>query len=194
MREIVRNIIYMARRFKLPSCFNMIGLIVAFATFYLLLTQIIYQVSYNHHIKDSERLYRMESVKKRLPYYAGVFCYPLLSYFSYHGFFILCYMLAGFFIVWVVKKHFPKTIFASLCILSAGYMAWEYRLFSAMLFDDTVTIRTSMDHGSLSLWESLKTAAAEFFDASFHSQDDHVYLVLWVCLLGLLVINIRHLR
>ncbi len=140
------------------------------------------------------KLYRTDTLKKRLPFYAGVFCYPLLSYFSYHGFFILCYMLAAFFIVWVVKKRFPKTIFASLGILSAGYMAWEYRLFKAMLFDDTVTIRTSMDHGSLTLWESLKTAAEEFFNASFHSQDDHVYLVLWVCLLGLLVINIRHLK
>ena len=61
MREIVRNIIYMARRFKLASTFNMIGLVVAFAAFFLLMTQIIYQRSYNHDLKDSERIYRMES-------------------------------------------------------------------------------------------------------------------------------------
>lgn len=51
----------MARRFKLASAFNMIGLIVAFATFYLFMPQIIYQLTYNHSINDYERLYRMES-------------------------------------------------------------------------------------------------------------------------------------
>ena len=51
----------MARRFPLATAFNMIGLIVAFATFYLLMTQIIYQKTYNHDITDYKQLYRMES-------------------------------------------------------------------------------------------------------------------------------------
>ena len=61
MREIFRNIFYMSRRFKLASSLNLIGLVIAFAAFYLLMTQIVYQRSYNHSIKDYERLYRMES-------------------------------------------------------------------------------------------------------------------------------------
>lgn len=61
MREIFNNIFYMARRFKFASTFNMIGLIVAYATFYLLMTQIDYQKTYNDDLKDHERLYRMES-------------------------------------------------------------------------------------------------------------------------------------
>lgn len=61
MREIFRNILYMSRRFKLATALNLIGLVIAFAAFYLLMTQIIYQLSYNHGIKDYERLYRMES-------------------------------------------------------------------------------------------------------------------------------------
>ena len=51
----------MARRFKLASALNLIGLVVSFAAFYLLMTQIIYQTTYNHSIKDYDRLYRLES-------------------------------------------------------------------------------------------------------------------------------------
>lgn len=61
MREIFNNILYMARRFKTVTAFNMVGLIVSFATFYLLMTQIAYQVTYNHGLKDYERIYRMET-------------------------------------------------------------------------------------------------------------------------------------
>ena len=61
MREVFRNIFYMSRRFKLATALNLIGLIVAFTAFYLLMTQIIYQTTYNHGIKDYERLYRLES-------------------------------------------------------------------------------------------------------------------------------------
>ena len=61
MREILNSIIYMARRFKLATSLNIVGLIVAFASFYLLMTQIDYQLSYNHGIEDYQRLYRLES-------------------------------------------------------------------------------------------------------------------------------------
>lgn len=60
-RETFKNIIYMARRFKLATVLNMLGLIVAFTAFYVFLTQIIYQASFNGDIPDHERLYRMES-------------------------------------------------------------------------------------------------------------------------------------
>lgn len=61
MREILNNIIYTAKRFKLASSLNFIGLTVAFASFYLLLTQVIYQFTYNHGLEDYKQLYRMES-------------------------------------------------------------------------------------------------------------------------------------
>ena len=61
MRDTLKNIIYIARHFKLATALNVIGLIVAFATFYLLMTQVIYQAGFNHGVKDYERMYRMES-------------------------------------------------------------------------------------------------------------------------------------
>ena len=61
MRDTLKNIIYIARHFKLATALNVVGLIVAFATFYLLMTQVLYQARFNHGVKDYERLYRMES-------------------------------------------------------------------------------------------------------------------------------------
>ena len=51
----------MARRFKVATVLNLLGLILAFATFYLLMTQIIFQRTYNHDVKDYERVYLMET-------------------------------------------------------------------------------------------------------------------------------------
>lgn len=61
MREIFNSIIYTARRFKLATFLNIVGLAAAFASFFLLMTQIVYQLTYNHGVKDYQRLYRLES-------------------------------------------------------------------------------------------------------------------------------------
>lgn len=61
MRDTLKNIIYIARHFKLATLLNVAGLVVAFATFYLLMTQVIYQATYNHGVDDYERIYRMET-------------------------------------------------------------------------------------------------------------------------------------
>ena len=135
-----------------------------------------------------------EPIKKRIPLYIGVFLYPLLSYFSYHGFFILCYMLVAFIILWVKDRKFPKTMFASLVILSCGFMIFEYRLFGQMLFSDTVTIRSTMDHGDVTFAEAMKLAFDEFINASFHSQDSHTYVILGTVLISLVVINVLHVK
>lgn len=61
MKETLKSIFYIARRFRLATTFNLIGLVVAYAAFYLLMTQIWNQYSYNHGIDDYQRLYRLES-------------------------------------------------------------------------------------------------------------------------------------
>lgn len=131
---------------------------------------------------------------RRILLYAGVFCYPILSYFSYHGFFILGYMCVALIILWVKDKKFPTSIFASICTLSCGYVLFEYRLFKAMLFDDTVTIRTTMLRADSSLIEALKAGAGEFCNASFHSQDSHTYLILVIVLIAIVAINYLYIK
>ena len=132
--------------------------------------------------------------RKRPLIYLAVFAYPFLSYFSYHGFFILCYMCVAVIILWIRDRRFPRGIFASIVILSLGYIAFEYRLFKAMLLTDVVTIRTTMDHGEATFGGALQAAFQEFVNASFHNEDSHTYVILAVVLVGLVVINAIHVR
>ena len=59
--NIFRNMLYMARRFKTATVLNFIGLTVALAAFYLLMTQVVYNRSYNASIPDGDRVFRLES-------------------------------------------------------------------------------------------------------------------------------------
>jgi len=140
------------------------------------------------------KLYRSDSLKERLPWYVAVFCYPFISYFSYHGFFILCYMVLAVIILWIRDKRFPLTTFVSIVVLSIGYVLFEYRLFGAMLGSDVVTIRTTMDHGDITFLQAMKTAFDEFVNASFHSEDSHTYIVLGVVLVAIVLINASYVR
>ena len=126
--------------------------------------------------------------------YLGVFLYPLLSYFSYFGIFLLAYVVLAVVILWIRDKRFPKGITLSLFLLAAGYIVFEHRLFKEMLFSDVVTIRGSMVSADLSLAENLKSVWAVFTGTNFHEQDSHMYLVLPVCLIGLVLINFGYIR
>lgn len=140
------------------------------------------------------RLHRASRKKEAALYYLPVFCYPFLSYFAYHGFFILCYMTFGILILWIAKRKFPVRMFTATAVLSAGYMLFEYRLFKAMLFGNTVTIRTTMDQGQLTLSEALSHGLLEFLNPSFHAEDSRSFFILPVVLLGVVWINVKHLR
>ena len=61
MKEVLRNFWYMARRFKTATTLNFVGLTVAFAAFYMLMTQVVYNISYNSCISDNERVFRFET-------------------------------------------------------------------------------------------------------------------------------------
>ena len=59
--NVIRNMLYMARRFKTATVLNFIGLTVALTAFYLLMTQVVYNISYNSCIPDNERVFRFET-------------------------------------------------------------------------------------------------------------------------------------
>ena len=59
--NVFRNMLYMARRFKTATVLNFIGLTMSLAAFYLLMTQVVYNRSYNASIPDGERVFRLES-------------------------------------------------------------------------------------------------------------------------------------
>ncbi len=140
------------------------------------------------------KLYAAEDKKKLPLLYLGIFCYPLLSYFAYHGFFILGYMALAVIILWIKDKRFPGKIFIALIVLALGYVCFEYRLFKEMLFASEVTIRSSMEHAAVSFGEVLGLSAEEFVTASFHNQDSHSYVVLPTVLAGVLLINASYIK
>lgn len=56
----MKSLLYMFRRYRVATLLNLLGLGVAVATFYLFMTQVIYNRTYNHNIHDYEHIYRLE--------------------------------------------------------------------------------------------------------------------------------------
>lgn len=56
----MKSLLYMFRRYRLATLLNLLGLGVAVATFYMFMTQVIYNRTYNHNIHDHEHMYRLE--------------------------------------------------------------------------------------------------------------------------------------
>ena len=113
--------------------------------------------------------------------YLFVFLYPLLSYFSYFGFFILTYLVLAILILWVrdskrakknqeggnVFKHLSVRLILALFLLAAGYILFEYRLFREMLFSDTVSMRVTMAEDNYSAGQIAATVWDVFTKAIF---------------------------
>lgn len=114
-------------------------------------------------------------------WYAALFGYPFLSYFSYFGFFILAYLVCAVVILSVRDKKICGRLFGALFVLAAGYVCFEYRLFGQMLFSDVPTIRETMVESNLGFLEILKEIWGAFVQPVFHAASDHAYFVLPVC-------------
>lgn len=138
----------------------------------------------------NRKIYKSPSFK----WYAALFFYPFLSYFSYFGLFILAYMAVSCIWLWIKDKHFPTRVLFAVCVLSAGCIACEYRLFGMMLLSDEVTIRSTMEAGSLTAEEIVKTIEEVFTKGMFHAESVHTYLVLPICILYFLYLNFTYIK
>ena len=123
-----------------------------------------------------------------------LFFYPVVSYFSYFGFFILAYLVVFTIFDWIRKKKCNKGLLLSIPVLAAGYVVFEYRLFRSMLLDDTVTIRSSMVMSDLNGKEILNMIVDGFLNSTFHAGDSHKYFVLPIVLLFFVIQNIMLLK
>lgn len=126
-------------------------------------------------------------------YFLMLFCYPFISYFSYFGLFICAYALVGLIWVSVAKKKFSLRILIGLICIALGYVVFEYRLFSMMLFDSTVTIRTTMVPSDLTAAQVLSEIKDVFLHSIFHAADDHTVFVLPICAAYFIFLNIRYI-
>lgn len=136
------------------------------------------------------KIYKTPSFK----WYLALFLYPLVSYFSYFGLFILAYMAVSLIWLWIRDKKFPLRILLAILVLSAGCIAFEYRLFGVMLFGEEETIRSTMEAGSFGFSEIVKTILEGFTKGMFHAESVHTYLVMPLSLLYFLYLNISYIR
>ena len=136
------------------------------------------------------KLYKSPSFK----WYAALFFYPFLSYFSYFGLFILAYMAVSLIWLWIKDRRFPGRIFLAVCVLSAGYIAFEYRLFGTMLLSDEITIRTTMQEGSFTAKEIIKTIGDVFANGMFHAESMHKYLIMPACMIYFIYLNFTYIK
>ncbi len=60
MKQFILNFFSALRRYRVSSALNILGLAVAFASFYVIMVQVNYEFSFNQSIKDSDRIYRVE--------------------------------------------------------------------------------------------------------------------------------------
>ncbi|MCH5253544.1 MAG: hypothetical protein J1F41_01375, partial [Lachnospiraceae bacterium] len=135
------------------------------------------------------RIYRKPSRKL----YVALFFYPLVSYFSYMGIFILGYLVIA--IIWLsVKDRRPAwPLMLGLVVLSLGYVVCEYRLFGQMLLSDEVTIRSTMVNADLSAAEVIREVFTVWKEGIFHADGVHTKVILPVCILYFLYNNICYL-
>ena len=135
------------------------------------------------------RIYRKPSV----PLYIALFLYPLVSYFSYMGIFILGYIVIA--VIWLSIKDKKPTwsLMAAFVVLALGYVVCEYRLFAQMLFKGEVTIRKTMVVADLSFKEILIDVYNVWMDGMFHADGEHKMFVMPICLICFLGNNIYYI-
>ena len=60
MKTLVRNFSHTFRRFFTASILNILGLSIAFASFFVIMTQVDYDYNFNKGYKDYEKIFRVE--------------------------------------------------------------------------------------------------------------------------------------
>ena len=125
--------------------------------------------------------------------YLLLFLYPLVSYFSYMGIFILGYAVIGFIWLSVRDKKPVWRILIGVIVLALGYVLCEYRLFGQMLFSDEVTIRSTLVNASLSLTEAVREMIDVWKEGIFHADGVHGKFVLPICIGYFIYNNMRYI-
>lgn len=122
-------------------------------------------------------------------WYLALFVYPLVSYFSYHGIFLLGYLVIA--ILWLsIRDRKPAwRLVAAFLVLAFGYVGCEYRLFGQMLLGEEETIRSSMVNADLTVSEILREIVTVWKDGIFHADGVHGKVALPVCVLYFLILN-----
>ena len=82
MKIALRNFLTTLRRYKASSLLNIVGLTLAFTAFYVILVQVRWEMTYNRTLRDSERIYLVESTDWYTPgAWQSWLCRPMVERF-----------------------------------------------------------------------------------------------------------------
>ena len=82
MKIALRNFLTTLRRYKASSLLNIVGLTLAFTACYIILVQVRWEMTYNRTLKDSERIYLVESTDWYTPgAWQSWLCRPMVERF-----------------------------------------------------------------------------------------------------------------
>ncbi|MCR5655893.1 MAG: DUF6044 family protein [Butyrivibrio sp.] len=115
--------------------------------------------------------------------------YPILSYFTFFGPFIVGYLFLYFLWKSWRDKRICIRVFISTILITIGYVLIEYRLFYLIFSSGEPTIRDTMIEDDLSVAGVIGEALEVFRNSIFHAEDLHRVLVIYVVLTALVVIN-----
>lgn len=135
------------------------------------------------------RIYR----KARWWLYLLVFLYPLVSYFTFFGAFILGYLLIAIVVLWIKDKKPSISLAAAFLVLMAGYVCFEYRLFGIMLMSGEASIRSTMVVADYSMQELWKCFLDVFLHGVSHARSVHTFFVLPVCMAYFIWNNLQYI-
>ena len=57
----LKNFFHVLKKYKIASLLNVIGLSIAFASFMIIMTQVKYDLSFDRHYKNADRIFRVEN-------------------------------------------------------------------------------------------------------------------------------------
>lgn len=126
--------------------------------------------------------------------FVALFFYPLVSYFTFFGAFILGYILIAVIVLGIRDRKVPRSLLAGFAVLAAGFVCFEYRLFGIMLFSDVETIRSTMVTANLGAGDLWATFVDSFLHDYLHSNSVHTCFVLPVCALYFIWNNVQYMR
>ena len=127
-------------------------------------------------------------------YYLFIFLYPLLSYFTFFGLFLIGYTALYTLYICLKKKTFFKPLALATLLLALGYVAAEYRLFRLIFFSGEPTIRDTMANTWLGFEGILRETILVFTNSIFHAEDLRRYFLLPVVLIYFIWLNLGYIR
>lgn len=127
-------------------------------------------------------------------YYAFVLLYPLLSYFTFFGPFLVGYLILYALYAAFSKKGTAKRLFGAAALLTCGYVLVEYRLFWLIFASGEPTIRDTMVMESGNAGIVIGNIVTAFVYNIFHAEDLHRYFVLPVVGIACVILNVKYIK